>query len=905
MSGVPDSFGDDTSAPSPMGGRRGAPQWPARRPLLAVGLALLVGLLAALSAGRLRPDASLQSFFAPRDPAAQALVRVLDRFPSVEKLLILVTVPEGEGPQPQRLLAFAERFERRVKSDPHAVKLVTAVNYRADAQSREFVTKVIVPNGLFYLSDEAFAAARRRLTREGIDEQLRQDEAILAAPGPAAGALAKAILQDPLRLHEFIQGRLAAAQPLKIYPGSDALISTDGRNLLIALTGAQPPSDLAFCRGITATVTGLANEANTDKLRLELTGAYPIAAQSERSIRGDSISSVVGSITCLALLFGLAFRRPLSLFAITMAPLALGILSGFGVYALFSHSVSPLTAVIGAMLAGIGIDYSIFYLVHYLERRARGESPADAACDTASAAGSALFAAWVTSVVGFIAVGFASVRVLRDFSIAGSLGLAGALAGAVCLLPALWVLLDRGTAHRPPALRFSVRPLLAAIDRRASACLAISGLVVVGAVVALAVAGPRLPLETDPTVLHPRPNPPLDAQAHVAQAMGGAGDSLVVYLHANSSEELVTLAHRVNDRLTTPLAHEAGVSSTVGLATLLPDPAVANKRLGEIGPALADRVMGDFDAAVADSSFDARAFAGYRAFLRNLLQAPSVPKLRDLIRYAQLSGTLLPREAADGIVPTESITLVFLRPTDGSDSAVGERTVATLRRLLADLPGATLTGIAVLSLDTQVTIRHDLPRLIAASVAFIAVYLLLHFRSLTWAALALLPTACGLICLLAAARFTGARMNLANIVAIPLLIGIDGDYGIFLISAARRCTSRRELIDRVAASGQAVLLCAAATLLGFGSLAFTSVPAIRTLGWAVAIGVSTCAAATLFFLLPLLIWKVDRRSGQSHSTVGAATLALLLATLGWINTAVGHEDVIGVLEPGYEPRIVR
>ena len=122
----------------------------------------------------------------------------------------------------------------------------------------------------------------------------------------------------------------------------------------------------------------------------------------------------------------------------------------------------------------------------------------------------------------------------------------------------------------------------------------------------------------------------------------------------------------------------------------------------------------------------------------------------------------------------------------------------------------------------------------------------------------MLPTLCSLTCLLAVARLAGAKMNLANIVSVPLLIGIDIDYGIFLVSVARRSRTRAELLDRAAASSRAVVLCAAATLLGFGSLAFTSVPAIRSLGWAVAIGVSTCAAAALFLLLPLLLWLRGR-----------------------------------------------
>src|SRR5205807_8485491 len=124
----------------------------------------------------------------------------------------------------------------------------------------------------------------------------------------------------------------------------------DGRSLLIRIAGARPPSDLDFCRKITAAITAAAQRANDNHLTLEYSGAYPIAAQSERSIRHDSIGSVNGSIACLFILFLIAFRRPFKLFPITFAPVAVGILWGFGLYALWHRNVTPLTAVIGGVL---------------------------------------------------------------------------------------------------------------------------------------------------------------------------------------------------------------------------------------------------------------------------------------------------------------------------------------------------------------------------------------------------------------------------------------------------------------------------------------------------------------------------------------------------------------------------
>ena len=903
--------------------------WPARHPGLALGFAFVAALLAAVSTSRLQPDTSFQSLFSPNDPAANALNRVLNHFPAAEEMLVLATTP-GTAPKPEQLIEFADRLKQKIDRDPQTSKLIAAIHYRADARTRDFVTKVIVPNGLFYLSDSEFHAATRRLTKPEMTGQFQRNEAMLAAPGPAAGALAKALLQDPLRLHEFIEQRLMASRPFKTYENSDAFMSEDGRSLLIRISGAKPPSDMEFCRQITAGISTLAQNVNTDHLALEFSGAYPIAAQSERAIRGDSIASVLGSVVCLAGLFMLTFRRSFRLIAVTFTPVALGVLYGFGIYALFSRNVTPLTGVIGAVLAGVGIDYSVFYLVHYLERRTAGASPADAADATLHTIGGALVAAWVTSVVGFIAIVFASIRALRDFSIVGSLGLAGALFGAVFILPALLVLMDRWgsrlltmtrtsspwwgagakrilffgnffssispTRAGSPChddiknrndsspFRVSIRPLLRWIDIHAIRCNCTSMAILLTIVAGLAIAGPQLGMESDPSVLHPRPNPPLDAQIHIAQRMGSAPDSLIVHLQAETADGLLTLAHRVSERLSSIAARNAGVASTFGLASLLPNPAMVPDRLRQVGPALAEAVLADFDAVVAESSFNPKAYEPYRNFLKILLTPAVAPGIAEMIPYTQLAETFLPRQTMDGVAPTEAITLVFLRQALDQRTA-REATVTTLRSLLHDLPGATLTGMAVLSLDTEATIHRDLPRLILAAVLIVAVYLLLHFRSITDALLAVLPTLCSLACLLSIAKMTGAKMNLANIVSIPLLIGIDVDYGIFLVSVARRTRTRAELLDRVSASSLAVILCAAATLLGFGSLAFTSVPAIRSLGWAVGIGVTSCAIASLFFLLPLLLWMKDRAIVKSsrtiRSTVAQASLIVFaLSVIG-------------------------
>lgn len=860
----------------------GALTFPPRRPRTTLAAALALTVLAVFAVSRIRPDASLESMFSRNDPAAAALVHVLNHYSAAEELLVLVTVPDeaaDASASAARLLEFAGRFEAELSATPHAAAMADGVAYRADPQFRQFVEKVLVPAGLFYLDDGSFQAARQRLTKDEMRAQVARNASAIAQPGPAAAAMAKVLLQDPLRLHEFLMERLAAGRgTFKTWQGGDAFVSPDGHALLIRVAGKRPPSDLEFAKRFTAAVTSVVQAANSDGLNLAFSGSYAIAATSERAIRRDMTLNIVSAVACLVGLFVVASRRPLRAFALAFAPVALGVMLGFGAYAGFNATLTPLTGAVGAILAGLGIDYSLHYLSHYQGRRRTGAPAPRAAEETAVHLGPPLFAAWLTSVIGFLAVGGSRVAALRDFALLGALGLAGSFLAVVFVLPALLALLDRNqpASNRVAGPRVSFEPLARWVGRRGAIFLGVSVLVLLACVaVMFARGGELLPLESDLTVMHPRPNPALDAQAEIARRFGSSPESMIVHLKADSPDALMALSHRVRERLARDEARQGGVAGTFGLATLLPDPQLVPARLAAVAPGEADRVAADFRAVIADSPFDPDAYEPYAGFLQTLLSRRDAPGLAALSAYPQLVRTVLPA-ALTTPGPAEAITMVFLTSPAG-DRASRDAAVDAARAALADLQGATLTGMSVLSHDVEAEVRRELPRLFALAAGLVAGYLLLHFRSIADALLSTLPTLFSFVVLLAVMRLGGQKLNLMNLVALPLLIGIDVDYGIFLVSIARSAGAyhdgvHQRIVSDLGTGCYAILMCDATTVLGFGSLVTTSVPAVRSLGVVVGVGVLGCLYATLFVLAPLLMLRATRgeRRGAARPVGGAA-----------------------------------
>jgi predicted RND superfamily exporter protein len=190
--------------------------WPARHPLFALAIGVVAIALSILAVTRVHPDPSLESMMTRDDSAVKAAVRVLNEFPAAEELLVLASLPDStKAPDTQPLLAFAQRLDQAVKNSREAQSLCDAVNYQAGAQIMDYFKEVLVPNGLYYLDRPSFDAARQRLTRKEMQQQFERNQAMLAMPGPAASAMAKVYIKDPLRHNEFEMDRLMGGRPFK------------------------------------------------------------------------------------------------------------------------------------------------------------------------------------------------------------------------------------------------------------------------------------------------------------------------------------------------------------------------------------------------------------------------------------------------------------------------------------------------------------------------------------------------------------------------------------------------------------------------------------------------------------------------------------------------------------------
>lgn len=183
--------------------------------------------------------------------------------------------------------------------------------------------------------------------------------------------------------------------------------------------------------------------------------------------------------------------------------------------------------------------------------------------------------------------------------------------------------------------------------------------------------------------------------------------------------------------------------------------------------------------------------------------------------------------------------------------------VESLRRALDpnDTNHPIITGTPVQLLEYTSLLKDSYLTAAWYSLAAIALIVLIHFRSLLAVVLALIPVGLGTLWLIGLMGWFGLPFNPANIMTLPLVIGIGVTNGIHILNryAEERTPS---ILSR--STGKAVLVSGLTAIAGFGSLILAKHRGIHSLGVIMSVGIATCMLAGLM-VVPALLSLIGRK----------------------------------------------
>jgi hopanoid biosynthesis associated RND transporter like protein HpnN len=540
------------------------------------------------------------------------------------------------------------------------------------------------------------------------------------------------------------------------------------------------------------------------------------------------------------------------------------------------------------MFIGLGVDFGIQYAVCLREQRhLLADQPlAPALVAAANRAGEGLGLAALALCAGFLSFYPTSYRGVAELGMVAAAGMAIAVLISLTTLPAL--LLFTRPRPEPDSVGYAaLAPLDRLLARRARPALLLAALVASGAVACL----PLLRFDTNPLNLRDPTTEGASTFRDLMRRPETTPNTLNVLAPDLPAAEALALR----------LQALPEVSGTATLADFVPADqppklALIRDAADLLGPTLEPPLAeppaadGKKDAAALERAADALARAAERRPGTPLAGAASAlatalrPLADDPAARARLSAALLPglRATLDTVrlalqaapvglddlpaqlrrdwTAADGRARVEIRPRDLSDRSEAMDRFARAVRGVA--PGAVGTATSVQA--SSDTIRAAFAEAGAIAAALTLILLLAALRSLRLALLALAPLALAGLLTLATCAVVGLPLDLANIIALPLLFAQGVAFDIYYVAAWAR--GERALLP--SALTRAVLYSALTNGTAFATLAFSAHPGTAGMGVLLTMSLLWALAAVLLVLPPLL-HAFARGSGPSVPPLAA------------------------------------
>jgi predicted exporter len=750
----------------------------------------LLAVTAAAIAARVRYTADLSAFL-PRAPTAGQRLLTEELRAGFASRLIMVAI---EGADASTRARAAAELARRLRANP-AFSQVSDGDTEALARTADFLLE-----HRYQLSD---AVTPGRFTVAGLHRAIGDTLDLLASP---EGLLAKPLLtRDPTGETLHI---LDAIDPSRIATVQGVWSSHDGRRaLLLAQTTAagsdtdgQEQAGLAIRAAFAAVTAPL--PPGPGRLTLRLSGPGMFAVTSRAVIREQVIRlSTLSAVLIAALL--LAAYRSVPALLLTFVPVASGALAGVAAVALGFGVVHGITLGFGVTLIGEAVDYAIYLFI---------QSGAGADVEEwRRALWPTVRLGMLTSVCGFAALvpsGFEGLAQLGVYSIAG---LAAAALVTRFVLPE-W---------RPRMLRTRDLTPLGTVLVRAREKLefgraALAGLALVCAFVLYEHRAVLLSRELTDLSPIPAADQALDASL---RADLGAPDPryLVVVSSADTAAALGT-AELIAARLTT-LTAAGTIGGFESPTRYLPSPATQRARQGSLPPPadLAERLK----QALVGLPLSAARLA---PFLRDVEAARTAAPLTP----QELAGTPFASALDALLAASGSRTTAFLPIAPPEGAELSAAAIDAVRAAVAGTPGRPSVSAQLLDLKAEADTLYTHYLTQAASLSLVglaAIFVLLCLaRSPARALRIVAPLALAVLTVAAALAASGQRLGILHLVGMLLIVAVGSNYALFFDRLAEHPHGD---VPRTLAS---LALANLATVIGFGVLAFSSVPVLAALG---------------------------------------------------------------------------
>ena len=711
----------------------------------------------------------------------------------------------GEGHDVVIVVAAASPSQVRQAVDDLGTALRQHPELYTDVLDR-FRAETLIGKGLFYLPLDKLASLEAQVLRvvEGFKQRPSELERFLKSAQRPASALPPTWGVD---LENSIRDR---------FP--NYVTSNQNRVGIIALrlitrTQSFVPDDepIVELKSILA-----AAGATHPNVEFGLTGIpileYAEMKTSEDDMRRASILSLVS----VAILFWAGFgtlRYPMA----GVAVLLMGLAWTFGYVSVTVGHLNILSVSFGVILIGLGIDFSLHYIARYCELRRKQPNVATALGKTAGSKGTAILTGAVTTAAAFMSTGWTEFRGVAELGWIAGGGILLCLVATICMLPALLMCIDRRD-FTDGVRMLELDQLFAPIWRQRWQVIA------TGSVLTLFLASGLTRITYDHNLLNLQAEnlPSVQWEKRLLTETDRS-----TWFAISIAEDPQEIARRKAEFLSLDTVERVEEVSNL---TEIDNVAQRVHHIQSIRNAV--------ETALSQPPDDTDAHRTHQLEQLQAIQRvanPSPPSVSDLpkeicTRFIGQTGKQMLRVFARGNVWQMEQLDKFMKQIQSVDAFV--------------------TGEPVQAYYGSRQMRSSYLRAATGSAVAVLLILLWDLRDPRRVLLAALPTTLGIIQLFGLMGLLEIPLNPANIIVLPLIIGIGIDDGVHVVHDLRQGQLERTGLSQATVTG--IVLTSLTSMIGFGSLMLANHEGLKSLGRIATLGIA-CCLVTSTVLLPCIV----------------------------------------------------
>ncbi len=863
-------------------------------PTIAFGIAAAL-LSLAMAGTRLEFRTSRLDLLTPDSHCNRLWIEYIDEFGDEDDVVVVV-----EGPGREQVVPVLEDLSEALSQQEHFF----------DAVLHEVDLSRIRSKGLHYLTAEELQRLAGFL--DAVTPVVRGGWASLSL-GSAARSLGERLAQTAgqpahraaveLEVARLAESFLAAMSdrsryqsPWPAMPGlvatlselsSDYILAQEGRTGFVFLrlakrdraSFAQGTEAIEALRGQIARVQG-----RHPHVAIGLTGLPVMENDEMRSSQAAMLEASLLALVGVACLFVAGFggvRHPL----MTVLSLLMAMAWSFGYVTMTLGHLNILSMAFGVILIGLGIDFGIHYAARYLLLHNQTRDCRESLLQTARSVGPGIVTGGATTATAFFMAGATEFKGIAELGVIAGSGILLCLLAAVTVLPAMIFLSDQRRSYKPAPVPLDLHHWMTPAFRWPRLLL---GVTLAGSV---ALGSGMSRLWYDHNLLNLQPEG-LESIELEKKLLNESNRSVWYALSiAESPEHGQRLKKRFEqqasvDRVESlarffPAGHEERPPIIAGIYDRLAGLPERPPRIPVEPPADVGRELARLQDLLAGNPQTLRTQRQLELIRDSLRRMPLAECYERLTEYQQqMAGDLLSRlYTLRGIANPEPPQLSDLPQglvtrfvgQDGRhllkiyakgdiwDMEAMERFVREVR---AVDPRA--TGNPLQTYEASRQMKRSYEQAAWYALAAVLAILYIDFRSVRYTLLAMLPVGVGMLQLFGLLGYLNIPLNPANMIVLPLVLGIGIDDGVHVVHDFRLQKGRYRLS---ASTASAILITSLTTMVGFGSLMIASHRGLQSLGRVLTIGVCCCLFSSLVMLPALLAWltrgrPVDR--GDAH-----------------------------------------